>query len=79
MLKLFRKNIKVIIWVIVLAFVAWGAGTLTISKGSDSLYVGAIGNEKISQLGQELESLGLPVLFLGSLFERTEVNDYGTR
>ena len=49
MLKLFRKNIKVIIWVIVLAFIAWGAGTLTISKGGDALHVGAIGNEKISQ------------------------------
>ncbi|MGD0207522.1 MAG: UvrD-helicase domain-containing protein [Verrucomicrobiota bacterium] len=33
------------------------------------------GNEKLSQLGQDLERLGLPVLFLGSLFERTEVKD----
>ncbi|MBI4358013.1 MAG: SurA N-terminal domain-containing protein [Candidatus Omnitrophica bacterium] len=49
MLKFFRKNIKAIIWVIVLAFIAWGAGTLTVSKSDDSLYVGSVGNEKISQ------------------------------
>lgn len=33
------------------------------------------GNEKLSKLGQELERLGVPVLFLGSLFERPEVKD----
>lgn len=33
------------------------------------------GNEKLSTLGQELEALGIPVLFLGSLFERDEVKD----
>jgi superfamily I DNA/RNA helicase len=33
------------------------------------------GNEKLSNLGQELERLGIPVLFLGSLFERPEVKD----
>jgi hypothetical protein len=33
------------------------------------------GNEKLSTLGQELEGLGIPVLFLGSLFERAEVKD----
>ena len=33
------------------------------------------GNEKLSTLGQELEALGIPVLFLGSLFERAEVKD----
>jgi superfamily I DNA/RNA helicase len=33
------------------------------------------GNEKLSRLGQDLERLGLPVLFLGSLFERPEVKD----
>ena len=33
------------------------------------------GNEKLSNLGQELERLGLPVLYLGSLFERSEVKD----
>ena len=33
------------------------------------------GNEKLSKLGQALERLGIPVLFLGSLFERPEVKD----
>lgn len=33
------------------------------------------GNERLSTLGQELERLGIPVLFLGSLFERPEVKD----
>ncbi len=33
------------------------------------------GNEKLSTLGQDLERLGVPVLFLGSLFERGEVKD----
>jgi superfamily I DNA/RNA helicase len=33
------------------------------------------GNEKLSALGHELERLGIPVLFLGSLFERDEVKD----
>lgn len=33
------------------------------------------GNEKLSNLAQALEHLGVPVLFLGSLFERPEVKD----
>lgn len=33
------------------------------------------GNEKLSDLGQQLERLGVPVLFLGSLFDRPEVKD----
>jgi superfamily I DNA/RNA helicase len=33
------------------------------------------GNEKLSDTGRELERLGIPVLFLGSLFERPEVKD----
>ncbi|HHZ8328449.1 TPA: UvrD-helicase domain-containing protein [Pseudomonas aeruginosa] len=33
------------------------------------------GNEKLSTIGQDLERLGVPVLFLGSLFERSEVKD----
>ncbi|MHA6821388.1 UvrD-helicase domain-containing protein [Ralstonia pseudosolanacearum] len=33
------------------------------------------GNDKLSQLGADLERLGVPVLFLGSLFERPEVKD----
>jgi superfamily I DNA/RNA helicase len=33
------------------------------------------GNERLSELGQNLERLGIPVLFLGSLFDRPEVKD----
>jgi superfamily I DNA/RNA helicase len=33
------------------------------------------GNEKLSILGHELEALRIPILFLGSLFERAEVKD----
>jgi len=33
------------------------------------------GNEKLSEMGQKLEMLDIPVLFLGSLFERPEVKD----
>lgn len=35
----------------------------------------ATGNEKLSQLAEDLERLGVPVLFLGSLFDRTEVRE----
>lgn len=33
------------------------------------------GNERLAVLAEELERLGVPVLFLGSLFERPEVKD----
>ncbi len=33
------------------------------------------GNEKLSEMGQQLELLDVPVLFLGSLFDRSEVKD----
>lgn len=33
------------------------------------------GNEKLSEYARDLERLGIPVLFLGSLFERPEVKD----
>ena len=33
------------------------------------------GNDKLSELGRDLERLGIPVLFLGSLFERPEIKD----
>lgn len=33
------------------------------------------GNEALANVGQDLERLGLPVLYLGSLFERAEVKD----
>ena len=34
------------------------------------------GNEKLSEIGQQLERLGIPVLFLGSVFERPEIKDW---
>lgn len=33
------------------------------------------GNTALAKLSKELESLGIPVLFLGSLFERSEIRD----
>lgn len=33
------------------------------------------GNERLASIGRDLERLGIPVLFLGSLFERPEVKD----
>ena len=48
MLKFYRKNIKLIIWLIVLSFIAWGVGTLSLSKGSALPYIGSVGREKIS-------------------------------
>ncbi|GER08777.1 DNA helicase [Iodidimonas muriae] len=33
------------------------------------------GNDKLSEIGQDLERLGIPVLFLGSLFERPEIKN----
>lgn len=33
------------------------------------------GNEKLSSIGRDLERLGIPVLFLGNLFDRPEVKD----
>lgn len=33
------------------------------------------GNERLARLGRELEERGVPVLFLGSLFERPEIKD----
>lgn len=48
-------------------------------RGEDYAYrdqaVLCTGNEKLSMIGQDLERLGVPVLFLGSLFERAEVKD----
>ena len=36
------------------------------------------GNDKLSEIGQQLERLGIPVLYLGSVFERPEVKDWLT-
>ena len=33
------------------------------------------GNDKLAEFGQDLERLGIPVLFLGSLFERPEIRE----
>lgn len=33
------------------------------------------GNDRLAAIGRELESLGVPVLFLGSIFERPEIKD----
>ena len=33
------------------------------------------GNERLSSIGRDLERMGIPVLFLGNLFERPEVKD----
>jgi superfamily I DNA/RNA helicase len=33
------------------------------------------GNDRLGEIGGELESLGIPVLYLGSLFERPEIRD----
>jgi superfamily I DNA/RNA helicase len=33
------------------------------------------GNDRLARIGRELEALGVPILFLGSLFERPEVKD----
>ena len=48
MLKFYRKHIKLVIWLIVLAFVAWGAGTISVSKELASPYIGSVNGEKIS-------------------------------
>lgn len=48
MLPFFRKHIKILIWVIVLSFVVWGAGTIVTSKGSSSAYAGSIYGKKVS-------------------------------
>ncbi|EQA9595946.1 UvrD-helicase domain-containing protein [Klebsiella pneumoniae] len=34
------------------------------------------GNDKLSDIGQQLERLGIPVLYLGSVFERPEIKDW---
>ena len=48
MLKFYRKNIKLFIWLIILSFAIWGAGSISVSRDSVSPYVGTVGKEKIS-------------------------------
>jgi hypothetical protein len=49
MLKFYRKNVKLFIWLIVLSFVIWGAGSISMSTNTISPYIGTVGKEKISQ------------------------------
>lgn len=49
MLKFYRNNIKTIIWLIVISFVAWGVGTLSVSTQSAASYAGSVWGQKISQ------------------------------
>ncbi len=49
MLKFYRQNIKMIIWIIVLSFIAWGIGTLGISTLLSSPYAGSIRGKKITK------------------------------
>ena len=48
MLKFFRKNIKFIIWLIVLSFIVWGASSITVSQKLETQYAGSIRGKKIS-------------------------------
>ena len=63
MLNFYRKNIKTIIWVIVLSFVVWGVGTLSISKESSSPYAGSVFGQNVSQK-EYLSTLKFYDLFL---------------
>ena len=49
MLKFYRKNIKLFIWLIVLSFIIWGAGSISVSRQSVFSYIGSVKGEKISQ------------------------------
>ncbi len=50
MFHFFRKNIKLFIWIIVLSFVIWGAGSsITAFRGESTGTVGKVGKENISQ------------------------------
>lgn len=50
MFSFFRKNIKLFIWIIVLSFVIWGAGSsITVFRGESTGTVGKVGKENISQ------------------------------
>lgn len=48
MFHFFRKHIKLVIWVIVLSFAAWGAGTIAVSQDKTASYAGKVFGEKIS-------------------------------
>ena len=48
MLKLLRKNLKIFIWLIVLAFAIWGASSFTSLRDESSAYAGKVWGERIS-------------------------------
>ena len=49
MLNFYRKNIKTFIWIIVFSFIAWGIGTLSVSKESSSPYAGSVFGQRVTQ------------------------------
>jgi len=48
MLKIFRKNTKKIIWLLVISFVLWGVSSSLLSKSKNDKYVGEIFEKKIT-------------------------------
>lgn len=48
MFKILRKNTKLVIWIIVLAFGIWGAGTLAVSRKKSASYAGSVCGEPVS-------------------------------
>ena len=48
MLPLLRKHIKLTIWIIVLCFAVWGAGSIAVSQEKTASYAGKVFGEKIS-------------------------------
>lgn len=48
MLKTIRKNTKIIVWSVILAFSLWGAYSVTSEIRSDSMYAGKVFGQKIS-------------------------------
>jgi hypothetical protein len=47
MLKIMRKNTRIIIWCVVIAFALWGAGSLVVGTQELSPYAGEVQGEKI--------------------------------
>ncbi|MDD5084999.1 MAG: SurA N-terminal domain-containing protein [Candidatus Omnitrophica bacterium] len=48
MFKILRKNTKIVIWIIVLAFGIWGAGTLAVSRKKSASYAGSVFGDPVS-------------------------------
>jgi hypothetical protein len=47
-LNVFRKNIKIIIWIIAFSLVGWGVGTMSITSDDKTLYAGSINGKNVS-------------------------------